>query len=285
MEFLLDLSYVRFHPGIDVSTDGKPLATSITDLLWNFPYDRLSSNSLVANLLRPEVVFILIAFYITSKGPVLGIRDHFGTTGESDMFKLLAAVHNAVMQTFSIVVSVNVWSLVTDHVEAHGMGATYCDAEGSLWDAGFGSWSTVWYLSFYYQFIDAWIMVLKGKQIPDMLLYHHAFMIVILWGGIVTHSSWLPAIVLLSSISQITNYTEHFIKSMLPSMESRGVHFLATIKFLQFSLGVMLTFGTQVLGSACASQASRFVLGLLQLFFVGWMVWVFVIDRKKEKNE
>ena len=150
------------------------------------------------------------------------------------MFKLLAAVHNAVMQTFSIVVSVNVWSLVTDHVEAHGMGATYCDAEGSLWDAGFGSWSTVWYLSSYYQFIDAWIMVLKGKQIPDMLLYHHAFMIVILWGGIVTHSSWLPAIVLLSSISQITNYTEHFIKSMLPSMESRGVHFLATIKFLQF---------------------------------------------------
>jgi hypothetical protein len=63
--------FTIWRPILPKSSDGKPLATAIGDLFWDFPYDRLPANNpLVAWTMRPEVVLGLILFYWISKTPL-----------------------------------------------------------------------------------------------------------------------------------------------------------------------------------------------------------------------
>ena len=125
---------------------------------------------------------------------------------------------------------------------------------------------------------------------PVSLFYHHVVLIATLWGGIATHSSWLIPFVLLQSVTQITIYTDNFIKSLLPNMQTRGAQFVANFKLFQFLFGALLAATIQGLGlessyaSAClgatTSPASLVILGAYELYVMGWMVAIFHGKKK-----
>ena len=49
----------------------------------------------------------------------------------------------------------------------------HCDNVSFFDNTDFGWWANVFYISKYYEFIDSWILVLKGKTPSTLQVYHH----------------------------------------------------------------------------------------------------------------
>lgn len=154
-------SLTAWSPSISESSDGKPLVTTISEFAVDFPYDRLPENKWLALSLRLEVVLLSIAFYLLSEPLLRAFVTKFGMNGKSTPFRAFVAFHNLALAVFSFVVAVNAWHVFSSHYKQRGWKATYCDRDGDFWASGNGTWSTIFYLSKYWEFVDTWILVIK----------------------------------------------------------------------------------------------------------------------------
>lgn len=157
-------SLTAWNPSISESNDGEPLVTSLSDFGIDFPHDRLpKNNAWLAAFLRLEVVLASILFYLISEPLLQAITKRTGMTGTCRIFKTAVAVHNLALAVFSLVVAVNAWQTFFSHYAERGWMATYCDPDGEFWKSGNGTWSIIFYLSKYWEFIDTWILVIKVR--------------------------------------------------------------------------------------------------------------------------
>ena len=177
------LEWTVWRPLIPISNDGKPLATNITDLFFDFPYDRLpqpqgssssstssttaaATTALLNLLLRPEISLTLCLMYYVSK-PILktwigGTHHPPSSSSSSSVFTSAVAFHNFVLALFSAVCCWNSWPIVVQYWYRHGWEAVYCDQTGALWnDSGLGGWIIIFYWSKYYEFVDTWVLICK----------------------------------------------------------------------------------------------------------------------------
>ena len=162
-----------WRPDCPESLDGKALASHVADLFTDFPTERLPSNPLIATLMRPTVVLVIVILYLQSKAPLRAFCQAFHVTGTSTLFRAIMAIHNLALAIFSFLVVIYSWPIVLHHLRDYGVTATYCDQEGTLWRSGFGAWATIFYISKFYEFIDTWVLVIKGKDPSFLQTYHH----------------------------------------------------------------------------------------------------------------
>lgn len=155
------ITMYAWRPEVPTSKDGEPLAVSIEDLYFQFPYERVE-DGFVGWTIRPEVMILLILAYVVSKPGLTALVKSSGFAGKSKGFVMAVAAHNFGLAVFSGVVMVNSWSLVLSHLSNEGFDAIYCDRDGSLWGkSGLGSWATIFYVSKYYEFVDTWVLIFK----------------------------------------------------------------------------------------------------------------------------
>lgn len=191
--------FTIWRPHVPESIDGLPLVTKVSEFFTNFPYHRLPDRPILAFCLRPEIAFGLVVFYLLSDKPVAMFRDAIRLDPKSNSFRNCIAVHNLLLGIFSAVCAWNSYPVVVSHLMKYGAFDTYCDPNGTLWHEGLGAWSTIFYLSKYYEFLDTWVLVLKGKQASFLQVYHHAGIVLTMYGGVVSQSAWLQVVVLLNS--------------------------------------------------------------------------------------
>jgi GNS1/SUR4 family len=187
---IISSMFTIWRPTLPESNDGKPLATAIGDLFWNFPYHRLPANhTLVALLMRPEVVLALVVFYWFSKRPLKALvtmttaqqqqqqqqqsvdnkdnnnnnRPPTSSLSSSRIFRIAVAGHNLLLAVYSAITVLYSWPIVIQHLLEYGVYDTYCDPHKTLWHSGFGAWALVFYISKYYEFVDTWILILKVR--------------------------------------------------------------------------------------------------------------------------
>ena len=190
----------RWYWSIDLpeSLDGKPLATSAETLLNDgFPYDRLPKNQLIANSLRPEYVLVALVLYVVATEPVMKelramLQRHYGKSYDAHL-RTFVGIHNLALAIFSGVAAYNFWVITITHMARYGLTSAFCDVDPSdFWgDSGYGAWSTLFYLSKFYEFIDTFVLVLKGKKPGLLQKYHHVGVILIAWGAMVTQSGFM----------------------------------------------------------------------------------------------
>lgn len=142
-----------WRPDLPESIDGRPLATNISDLVFNFPYERLPKSN-YAFFLRPEGMVVLALFYLASKEPLRMIKDSICFNPKDESFIRFVAMHNLALAVFSAVTAWNSWAVVFSHLAEQGLFATYCDVEGTHWQSGLGAWAFIFYLSKYTEFLD-----------------------------------------------------------------------------------------------------------------------------------
>lgn len=276
-----------FRPQIPTSTDGEPLAVNVLDLFpFEFPYDRLPSETspIIAALMRPEVCILLCLAYLGSK-PVLRVVAKW-VNPKSTIFVSCVAFHNLALTVFSAIVFVNSWPVVLIHLRERGMEATYCDQDGSLWgSAGLGGWATIFYISKYYEFVDTWVLILKGKKPSFLQVYHHIGITIFMWSGVASQSAWLLIVVLLNSGIHTLMYTYFFIKTLFPRMEIPMARYLTRAQIIQFLAGIIYTTGIHFLGDSCDSLASRFAAACIQVYAVGLTFLFVAFSAKKYKKK
>ena len=52
-------------------------------------------------------------------------------------------------------------------------------------------WVYLFYISKYYEFIDTWIVCLKGRKPLFLQLYHHIGAVIGMWLLYITHNPWV----------------------------------------------------------------------------------------------
>lgn len=288
----------------ETSNDGKPLiASSISDLLpSNFPYERLSASTSSTAFLRPESVLLLLFFYLVISKPIVKkiqevLFPYDATTTKKKnkkypMLQFSIAIHNLGLAVFSLLVAVKTWKIVVidSLLQYDGNNTsrydTYCDPKKVLWTtSGFGYWAYVFYVSKYYEFVDTWILILKGKEPSLLQCYHHTGIVFCMWIGIVSHgTSWLVWVVLLNSVIHTIMYTYFFIKTLYPAVHIPYAKYLTTAQITQFFLGIMGSAGVLYLGDECDNTVSRFGLLCLNIYGVGLIALFMAFAKKKYKK-
>eukprot|EP00550_Attheya_septentrionalis_P007627 CAMPEP_0198288570 /NCGR_PEP_ID=MMETSP1449-20131203/7025_1 /TAXON_ID=420275 /ORGANISM="Attheya septentrionalis, Strain CCMP2084" /LENGTH=231 /DNA_ID=CAMNT_0043986733 /DNA_START=308 /DNA_END=1003 /DNA_ORIENTATION=+ len=231
------------------------------------------------------MVLILVVLYLRSKDSLKQVAKILDI-GKSSGFRWAVAVHNLGLAVFSAVVVFHTWPIVIGHYLEKGFDAVYCDADGSLWgEAGLGAWATIFYISKYYEFLDTWVLIFKGKKPSFLQIYHHTGVVLTMWGGVTSQASWLLVVVLLNSLIHTLMYTYFFVKTLYPTMHIPYARYLTTAQIVQFLTGIIGTLHIQVRGESCASYPSRLMLGIIQTYGVGLLVLFSAFAAKKYKTK
>lgn len=273
-----------WRPTLLESRDGNPLATKISDLFWEFPYHRLPESRLLQIFLRPECVLALLVFYLGSKPVFQEIAKSIDP--KSSWFITSIALHNALLAVFSAVVAWNSWPIVWQHYHQYGAFDTYCDPNGTLWaqPSDFGAWAFIFYISKYYEFVDTWILVLKGKPPSFLQVYHHTGIAFCMWIGVLSQSSWLKAVVLLNSVIHTLMYTYFLIKTVRPKTEIKSAKYLTQMQIGQFFTGIFYSAAVLYLGDECDTRSSCFGLACLQIYGYGLIALFMAFAKRKYKK-
>jgi hypothetical protein len=256
-----------WRPSVTESIDGKPLATVVTDLFFEFPHDRLPNNKFLAFFLPPVNVAAMLIFYLVSKPLFKALAKKIDP--KSDWFIRTVAFHNFSLAVFSGVVAYNSWGVVMSHYFRYGFWATYCDPDRHLWQDGLGAWSVIFYISKFYEFLDTWILILKGKPASLLQVYHHTGIGIAMWIGILSQSPWLQGVVGLNSVIHTLMYTYFFIKTLSPTTEIKAAKNLTRAQIGQFFTGIAISSPILVFGKSCDTSSSRLGLAFLLTYGVG----------------
>jgi hypothetical protein len=274
-----------WRPAISESIDGRPLAQSVSELFFDFPYERLPENKFMAFFMRPECMVVMLIFYLVSKPLLKRIAKLIDP--KAIWLRTLIAIHNLGLAIFSAVVVWNAWPAVFFHLAEEGWFSTYCDRTGTLWGtSGFGAWAIVFYISKYYEFLDTWILVLKGKEPSFLQVYHHTGIAFTMWGGVLSQSSWLVYVVLFNSVIHTFMYTYFFIKTISPKTEIKAAKYLTMAQIGQFFTGIALSSGVVVMGETCSVFAStRFMVRLIHVYAYGLIALFISFASRKYKKK
>jgi len=143
----------------------------------------------IATAMTPVFFVSSLLFYLlVSKRLFAVIRDKTGLQKDSTLLKLFVFVHNLSLAIFSLVVFVNVAPHMVAFTSTEGWQALHCDP--TFWHSSFGWWCKVFYVSKYWEFIDSWILILKGKEASFLQVYHHTGIVIAMYFGTMYSSNW-----------------------------------------------------------------------------------------------
>jgi len=201
--------------------------------------------------------------------------------GKTNFWKAMFILHNLFLAVFSLVVFVNSWPIVLQHLYNRGINSTFCDQDNSLWSSGLGGWATIFYISKYWEFLDTYVLIIKNKKPSFLQLYHHAGIVITMWGAIVSQGTWVLIVVLLNSGIHTLMYTYFFIKTIWPKKQIKQAKYLTKAQIIQFFTGITYILPIHVLGDSCDSVASRFVCLFIELY-AGGLIFLFITFAKKK---
>ncbi len=121
------------------------------------------------------VVFALLAYWATLLTLHFTLRGRRASFAQSPLFTIIAAAHNAALAIASIVMFIGVCTaLVNVSQGAGGVRATLCTPNDSRMPAALEQWIFVFYLSKFWELFDTVLLVLRGRPVTLLHLWHHS---------------------------------------------------------------------------------------------------------------
>lgn len=167
----------------------------------------------------------------------------------------------------------------------YGAFENYCDPNGTLWHSGFGAWSVIFYVSKFWEFVDTWILVLKGKKPSFLQVYHHTGIAFCMWVGVLSQSSWMVSLVLLNSVIHTLMYTYFLIKTISPTTQIKSAKYLTKAQIGQFFTGIFYSAGVLLKGEECETQSGRFGLTCMQVYGYGLIALFMAFSKRKYQKK
>mmetsp|Transcript_19382 Transcript_19382/g.30768 ORF Transcript_19382/g.30768 Transcript_19382/m.30768 type:complete len:277 (-) Transcript_19382:492-1322(-) len=102
---------------------------------------------------------------------------------EPSLLNFCVIVHNAVLCVFSALCFMNTFPIYFDALRTKGVYDGICSLRDAYESTSWGYWSYLFYLSKYYEVMDTYIVILKGRRPINLQIYHHiGAMIGCAWG-------------------------------------------------------------------------------------------------------
>ncbi|EXJ92646.1 hypothetical protein A1O3_01198 [Capronia epimyces CBS 606.96] len=127
------------------------------------------------------------------------------------------------------------------HLAADGLGPEPTDV-GRLWNEGLAFYGWIFYLSKFYEIIDTFIILAKGKKSSLLQTYHHAGAIISMWAGIRYMSSPIWVFVLVNSAVHAIMYTFYLFSTLGIRLPKWLKQSLTSLQIIQFGFGATYAF-------------------------------------------
>ncbi|KAF4124118.1 GNS1/SUR4 family [Geosmithia morbida] len=108
---------------------------------------------------------------------------------------------------------------------------------GRLWNEGLAYYGWIFYLSKFYEVLDTFIILAKGKPSSTLQTYHHAGAMVCMWAGIRFMSAPIWIFVLVNSFIHALMYTYYTLTAFSIKVPVFVKRTLTTMQITQFVLG------------------------------------------------
>lgn len=223
------------------------------------------SDKLYAMFDHPYVPFGAVLFYLLISNSIFDvIRKMFNLAPKGPVIQSITILHSSLLAVYSLWTCVNTVSIVVPHVMEVGFLPAMCDASGELWGAkGLSFWVTHFYLSKFYEFIDTWLIVLKGRQPIFLQTYHHAGVVLLMWGFVVTRNTAAGAILTcLNSFIHTLMYSYYVMAAF--GINSPLKNYLTMAQMIQFLVGIAIV--TPVY--SCYNEAQAYNTAALQAYAI-----------------
>lgn len=113
---------------------------------------------------------------------------------------------------------------------------------GRLWNEGLALFGWLFYLSKFYEVIDTFILLAKGKRISTLQTYHHAGAMLCVWAGIRFMSPPIWMFVLANSGIHALMYTYYTLTTLGIRVPRSAKRMLTTMQISQFLVGATYAF-------------------------------------------
>lgn len=222
---------------------------------------------------NPLVPIVSVVLYLLFSNIVFnGIKNLFGLTPKGPVIQSITILHSAFLAIYSGWTFYHSFNIVGKHILEHGFVNALCDTDNVLWNQ-IGWWMTHFYISKYYEFIDTWIVLLKGRTPIFLQTYHHAGIVILMWGFIVTRNTSGVVILVLNSFIHTLMYTYYTLSAF--GYSSPLKHYLTQAQMIQFVTGIGMTAALYFF-DGCLNQGQTFVLASVQLYAVG-LIYLFAM--------
>jgi len=240
---------------------------------------------------KPEIPIVsVISYLLFSKVFFNNLRLLLRIDPKGLVISRLTALHNGLLALYSGWTFVCTAPLVVSYMLKYGFWGTLCDPKQNLWlNYNFQFWLTHFYISKYYEFIDTWIVLVKGRTPIFLQTFHHAGITILMWGFVVTDNTIGLVIVCFNSFIHTLMYSYYFFATF--GYQSPLKHYLTQAQIIQFLLGMSLTIPAHFI-SGCLTPAQSLVLGITQVYtvilialFISFYINSYVTARRKKREK
>ena len=235
----------------------------------------------------PPAPFLLIICYLVFSKPLMSfLRQRLQLQSKGGILDTFVTIHSALLAVYSAVTWYYSWSIVSSYMNENqnSLNAAMCDFDGKLWvEKGFSFWVLHFYVSKFYEFLDTWIIILKGKKVSFLQEFHHAGIAVAMWGFYVSSASVVLIIVCFNSCIHTIMYTYYTAAAF--GYRSPLKNYLTIAQITQFIIGMTITIPTHYYHN-CLSSSQSFVLLMTQIYtviLIFLFVWFYKDEYSKKK--
>lgn len=232
--------------------------------------------SFFANYLTP---FVAVGLYLVLSKPLLNLFVSTFKISPKGSVQVLTIAHSFILAAYSGWTFINMWRIGIPKVSANGLYGSFCDADGIKWNSyDFSFWVFHFYISKYYEFIDTWIVLLKGRDPIFLQTYHHAGIVLIMWSFVVTHNT-LPGFIttIFNSFIHTLMYTYYVFAAF--GYQSKLKNYLTQAQLVQFVVGLSLTVPGFFI-SGCMNPAQKLSLVAIHLYTY-YLIYLFYLFYKE----
>eukprot|EP01115_Flamella_aegyptia_P001605 TRINITY_DN12662_c0_g1_i1.p1 TRINITY_DN12662_c0_g1~~TRINITY_DN12662_c0_g1_i1.p1 ORF type:complete len:298 (+),score=70.87 TRINITY_DN12662_c0_g1_i1:98-991(+) len=179
----------------------------------------------------------MAVFYISS----IYVLKAFMKDRKPYSLKYFSLLHNAFLSLLSLAMFLGATYGAYLKLQSQGFWAgLLCEQEkepmhGVLW-----YWSYIFYMSKWYEFIDTWLLILKGKPVIFLHAWHHLTMPFVCWAGL--EGKWAMALwtsTFWNSFVHVIMYAYYFLATI--GIDPWWKKYLTMLQIYQFVSGVIYT--------------------------------------------
>lgn len=112
---------------------------------------------------------------------------------------------------------------------------------GRLWNEGLGYYGWIFYLSKFYEVLDTFIILAKGKPSSTLQTYHHAGAMICMWAGMRYMAIPIWVFVVYNSFIHTLMYTYYTLTAFSVKVPTIVKRSLTTMQIMQFLIGASYT--------------------------------------------
>ncbi len=215
---------------------------------------------------------VSVVLYLTASDSVTSwIRSTLKLEPKGLFIKTLTVCQSGFLAVYSLWTFYNVTNILVNYFLQHRddkdlLYTMLCDTQEKLWNGPNGAevsaslqfWVSHFYLSKYIEFMDTWIKQLKNEKPIFLQVYHHAGIVLLMWGFVITKNTGPGGVVAcLNSFVHTIMYSYYTAAAF--GYRSPLKKYLTQIQLIQFFTGVGIT-ALEYFKEGCLTSAQLYSL-------------------------